>query len=129
MATRQSLPRGSERILLVDDADEVRDFAEHVLTSCGYSVVAARDPREALSQSVDEIDLLVCDVVLPQMPGPVLAQRLSDARPQLKTIFMSAYPGDLLQGESRVAPDQPLLAKPFSVSSLAHQVRSVLDGA
>ena len=123
------LPRGSERILLVDDADEVRDFAEHVLTSCGYSVVAARDPREALSQSVHEIDLLVCDVVLPQMPGPVLAQRLSDARPQLKTIFMSAYPGDLLRGESRVAPDQPLLAKPFSVSSLAHQVRSVLDGA
>jgi CheY-like chemotaxis protein len=121
------LPRGSETVMLVDDADEVRDFAEHVLTSCGYSVIVARDPREALSRGVADVDLLVCDVMLPQMSGPVLAQRLLDARPQLKTIFISAYTGDALQGGSKVAPGQHLLAKPFSVSSLAQQVRSVLD--
>jgi PAS domain S-box-containing protein len=123
------LPRGSETVMLVEDAEEVRDFAHHVLTSCGYSVVVARDPREALSKGAAGVDLLVCDVVLPQMPGPVLAQRLSDSRPQLKTIFVSAYPGHLLDEASQLAPGQIFLAKPFSVGSLARHVRSVLDGA
>ena len=123
------LPRGSETVMLVEDADEVRDFAQHVLTSCGYSVVVARDPREALSKRVDDVDLLVCDVMLPQMPGPVLAQRLLDARPRLKTIFMSAYPGDEIEDGSKVPPGHAFLAKPFSVSSLARSVRSVLDGS
>ena len=123
------LPRGSETVMLVEDADEVRDFAQYVLTSCGYSVVVARDPREALSKPVGDVDLLVCDVMLPQMSGPLLAQQLLDARPHLKTIFMSAYPGDLLQGASKLAAGQTLLSKPFSVSSLAQRVRSVLDGA
>jgi two-component system, cell cycle sensor histidine kinase and response regulator CckA len=123
------LPRGSETVMLVEDADEVRDFAHYVLTSCGYQVVTARDPREALSKGVADVDLLVCDVMLPQMPGPVLAQRLLEARPQLKTIFMSAYPGDALNGSSKVTPSHTLLSKPFSVSSLAQRVRSVLDSA
>jgi two-component system, cell cycle sensor histidine kinase and response regulator CckA len=121
------LPRGSETVMLVEDADEVREFAHYVLTSCGYQVVTARDPREALSKGVADVDLLVCDVMLPQMPGPVLAQRLIEARPQLKTIFMSAYPGDALNGSSKVMPSHTLLSKPFSVSTLAQRVRSVLD--
>jgi nitrogen-specific signal transduction histidine kinase len=122
------LPRGSETVMLVEDADEVRDFTEHVLTSCGYSVIVARDPREALAHNVADVDLLVCDVVMPHMPGPALAERLVSARPQLKTIFMSAYPGDLLPGESDLLSGRNFLAKPFSVSSLANSVRSVLDG-
>jgi PAS domain S-box-containing protein len=123
------LPRGSETVMLVDDADEVRDFAQYVLSSCGYSVVVARDPREALSKGVGNVDLLVCDVMLPQMPGPVLARRLIDARPQLKTIFTSAYPGGQFPRGSELEPGQHFLEKPFSVSSLARHVRSVLDGA
>ena len=123
------LPRGSETVMLVEDADEVRDFAQHVLTSCGYSVKVARDPREALSTGVADVDLLVCDVMLPQMPGPVLAQRLLDSRPQLKTIFMSAYPGDALVGDAKLADGDHVLTKPFSISTLAERVRSVLDAA
>jgi two-component system, cell cycle sensor histidine kinase and response regulator CckA len=123
------LPRGSETVMLVEDTDEVRDFTEHVLTSCGYSVIVARDPREALTKDVNAVDLLVCDVEMPQMPGPALAERLVSARPQLKTIFISAYPSDLLPGERNLRLGHNFLAKPFSVSSLAHRVRSVLDGA
>ena len=123
------LPRGSETVMLVEDADEVRNFTEHVLTSCGYSVIVARDPREALAKSVAGVDLLVCDVEMPQMLGPELAERLVSARPQLKTIFISAYPDDLLPGKPELLAGQNFLAKPFSVSSLAHSVRSVLDGA
>jgi PAS domain S-box-containing protein len=123
-----SLPRGTETVMVVEDESEVRAFCDHVLSSCGYSVMVAGSPHEALAQPIDSVDLLVCDVVLPQMPGPALARHLTAARPSLKTLFISGYVGDEAAEIERMAGPS-ILQKPFSVGSLAHRVRSLLDAA
>jgi len=125
-----SLPSGSETVLLVEDDEAVHDYVELVLSRLGYRVLKARDGVEALAiaRSFDgKIDLLLTDVVMPRMDGRELARQLGAARPGLKVIQMSGYPGD-----ARVTPPTqrgvPTLSKPFERHDLARCVRQVLDG-
>jgi len=118
--------RGSETILLVEDEEAVRDLTRQALERNGYHVIAAATPAEALELAADaRYDLLLTDVVMPQMRGGELARRLGRDRPGLKTLFMSGYPdGEALLGEEGPTA---FLQKPFSLDELARTVRELLD--
>jgi len=121
---------GSETILLVEDEDEVRQLARDVLESCGYTVLATGDPREALSIAArlgEEIDLLVTDMVMPTIRGSVLAARLRRQLPALPLLYVSGYTDEMASPGGKIEPPAPLLQKPFTPPALARAVRDVLD--
>ena len=121
-----ALTAGHETILLVEDEQSVRELTRQALELNGYQVIAAATPDDALELADDvRIDMLLTDVVMPQMRGGELARRLEARRPGLRTLFMSGY----LDGESLVGSQGPaaFLPKPFSLAELADAVRQVLD--
>ena len=112
-------PRQTRIILLVEDEANVRQMAQDILEESGFTVLAASTPAEALRISADPeqtIDLLLSDVIMPQMNGRELCTRIREQRPGLKTVFMSGYAGDILQEENDC--QTPLVKKPFTIQSL-----------
>ena len=98
-------PTGSETILVVEDEDPVRTLLAGLMTNAGYKVLTAAPPVEALEmvkRNTGSIDLLLTDVVMPQLSGPDLADRLRTSKPGLRVLCMSGYPADLIarRGES-----------------------------
>jgi len=123
-------PRGAETVLLVEDEDDVRDLAHELLELAGYRVLEARHPDEALLVADHEtgtIHLLVTDVVLPQISGRELADRLTTRRPGLRVLYMSGYTDDAIVHHGVLDPGVALIQKPFSPDALARRVREVLD--
>jgi PAS domain S-box-containing protein len=129
----EALPSGStgrETVVLVEDEEAVRRLAREILTQQGYTVLEAKDGPDALrlcQQHAGPIDLLVSDVVMPQMSGVRLADRLRATRPQTKTLFISGYLDETLREYGASADQIRLLKKPFSAATLARTVRDVLD--
>jgi PAS domain S-box-containing protein len=121
--------RGTETILLVEDEVQVRAVASTILRRNGYLVLEANSAREALRLSADatHIDLLLSDVVMPEMSGLELAQRLSRLRPTMKILCMSGYTEDNRIRHEVVEGDIAFLQKPFTGESLRRKVRLVLD--
>ena len=123
-------PRGSaEVILLVEDEDQVRKLASNILLDRGYVVLEAKNGIEGLSvceAHPGKIDLVLSDVVMPEMGGHDLAERIGKIRPAIKVLFMSGHSRDLLLKEG-VHAGRPFLAKPFAPADLARKVREVLD--
>jgi two-component system cell cycle sensor histidine kinase/response regulator CckA len=123
--------RGSETILLVEDDDQVRLVAKGILIKHGYHVIEARNAGEALLHSEEHpatIHLLLSDVVMPQMSGPVLAKRLASARPDMKVLCMSGYTDDSIVRHGVLAAQIAYLQKPITPESLTTKVREVLEG-
>jgi two-component system cell cycle sensor histidine kinase/response regulator CckA len=121
-------PRGDETLLLVEDEPLVREMAAASLRLAGYRVLAADSGDAALVAAgahAGEIDLLLTDVVMPNMSGAELAARLLELRPGLRVLYTSGYTQDLLATRG---VDGAFLAKPYSPSVLAQHVRQVLDG-
>jgi CheY-like chemotaxis protein len=125
------LPKvGSETILLVEDEESVRDLATLVLRECGYTVMTAPEGLAALQLMAtcrEQIDLLVTDVVMPQMGGRKLAETLLAEHPELKVLFMSGYTDDAVVRHGVLQANANFLQKPFTPNSLADKVRAVLD--
>jgi two-component system cell cycle sensor histidine kinase/response regulator CckA len=122
--------RGSETVLLVEDEGGVREIARRVLVRQGYSVLVASNGRAALSlaaQHQGEIDLLLTDVVMPELGGPDLARELTCARPGLKVLWMSGYTNSDVIRRGILTDAVTLLQKPFEPDDLAIRVRNVLD--
>lgn len=119
--------RGTERVLLVEDEDMVRDYALEVLTLFGYEVIEALGGEDALEalRTGPRPDLLLTDVVMPKMSGPELARIIRDRHPEVKVIYMSGYATE----EMGRRPDlsAAFMAKPFTPEELARLVRQVLD--
>ena len=119
---------GRETILLVEDEDSVRGIIGAVLRRQGYHVLEAATPAsacETFERRGGDIDLLLTDVVMPEMNGPALAQRLVGARPELRVLFISGYADVAVQ----IDPDNPnvgFLSKPFQASTLTGRVREML---
>ena len=116
-------------ILVVDDEPTVLDTVQDGLTAHGYQVLKASGGEEALQvvqghQGV--IALALVDVVMPGMSGPEVAQRLHEARPDLKILFMSGFSTEVVVVHGLTGGD-PLLVKPFSLESLARKVHEILD--
>jgi signal transduction histidine kinase/ActR/RegA family two-component response regulator len=125
-----AIPRGSESVLVVEDEAGVRVLVETVLKRAGYVVRSAGHPLEALEIAADpgqRIDLLITDVVMPDMNGVALARRLRESRPTLRVLFMSGFADDAIEHHGVVAGGRAFLQKPFTGSDLAHKVRGVLD--
>ncbi|HZR77867.1 MAG TPA: ATP-binding protein [Chthoniobacterales bacterium] len=125
-------PVGSnfETVLVVEDDEIVRELVCDVLEGNGYTVLCAMDGPAALKMAEEYdklIDLLVTDVVMPQMNGPELASRLSLLRPELKVLYVSGYSADDIGDHGVLKEDLQLLQKPFSPQSLLQRVREVLS--
>ncbi|MDQ6893664.1 MAG: PAS domain S-box protein [Acidobacteriota bacterium] len=122
---RDSL-RGSETVLLVEDEDGVRLLSRRLLEAHGYHVLEASGGEQALEFAArypDPIHLLLTDVVMPVMSGPEVARQIQGLRPKIKILFMTGYSDSTVTG---LAPDAPLLQKPFTPDALAHRVRETL---
>jgi len=131
IAEKQLDGSGTETVLLVEDEEGVRALAEVVLERNGYKVLLARTAADAItiaSTPGRTFDLLVTDVMMPKMSGPQLARRLRELRPDLNVLFMSGYTANAIVDQGLLEPGAPFLSKPFSPTSLALAVRSVLDG-
>jgi PAS domain S-box-containing protein len=118
----------SGRILLVEDEEGLRGIAKRVLDRAGFEVIAADGPDEAIlafESMTAPIDLLVTDVVMPEMRGPELAARLRQRQPGLKVLLVSGYAQEIVE----VGRDDsvPFLAKPFSVESLLTAVDAAMN--
>lgn len=124
-----SIPTGTETILLVEDDDAVRGLSRTILESCGYTVLEASDGEQGLAVAcrAAEIDLLVTDLVMPRMGGRRLAELLLAIRPKLRVLFMSGYSEEAAQPHGVMGAEVAFLHKPFTVCSLAREVRDTLD--
>jgi len=136
-AARRSAPSESlapghgETILLVEDAQRVRAVVREILEMSGYTVLEARHGAEAVeiaNRHAGPVHLLVTDVVMPQMSGRELAQRLATLRPDLKVLYMSGYTDDAIVRHGVLASGIAFLSKPFTPDALALKVRELLDG-
>jgi PAS domain S-box-containing protein len=122
---------GSETLMLVEDDESVRQMLTRVLKARGYQVLTSGDPVDALRQvrvnGARRIDLLITDVIMPEMSGPELAERLRELRPETRVMYISGYVGNALVQEAARRHGARLLAKPFSADTLADAVRQALD--
>ena len=120
---------GTARILLVEDEDAVRTFSTRALTNKGYDVLPAEHGNAALTlmgtQEDKHLDLLITDVMMPDMDGPTLAQRMRQDSPDLKIIFISGYTEDKLK--DHMGKNVYFLAKPFTLKQLATKVKEALE--
>ncbi|MBI4563727.1 MAG: response regulator [Planctomycetes bacterium] len=126
---RTGPPRGTETILLVEDEDAVRSLAATVLRKNGYTVLEARHGEEGVklcSAHDTPIHLIITDVIMPQMGGRELVQRLGAARSSVRVLYMSGY-SEYAINLKAMAPDTPFLQKPFLPDTLLRKVREVLD--
>ena len=123
---------GTETVLLVEDEQPVREVARRILERYGYTVLVADSPHDALGlcdRHPHGIHLLLTDVVMPQLSGAQLAQRLIGKRPQLKVLYISGYTDGSIQSQGVLPRGSAFLQKPFTSELLASKVRSVLDNA
>ncbi len=121
---------GNETVLVVEDEEVLRKLTAEILSSLGYTVLTAGHPQEALevSRSYEgKIDIMLTDVVLPQMDGKSLFGKLSPERPDMKVLFMSGYAGDAILHHGVLDDGLNFLPKPFDVESLARKLREVLE--
>jgi PAS domain S-box-containing protein len=122
--------RGSETVLLVEDDPAVGAFARDVLEECGYRVLTAAEPAEALrlcENHEGQIHLLLTDVVMPRMNGRQLALAVLELRPGMRVLYMSGYTDDAILRSGLLDPDLPFIQKPFTPDALDVKVREVLD--
>ena len=123
-------PVGLETVLLVEDEPGVRALAETVLRKLGYKVLVADSGEAALKiwrERQGSIDVLLTDVIMPQMSGGDLAHKLREMNPRLKILFMSGYTDDMIASHGVLAGETQLIQKPFTAEALARRLRSVLD--
>ena len=123
--------RGTETVLVAEDEDGVRELLCKLLTEFGYTVLTARHGRDALmvaGERAGGIDLLVTDVVMPEMSGRELAEALRDRRPDLKVLYISGYTDDEVLQRGIRGREVAFVRKPFASDELMRRVRAVLDG-
>ena len=130
IACMQPVPKGTETLLLVEDEEQVRRIIKEALERQGYKVLSASNGEEALRLAADrriEIHLLLTDVVMPQMSGRELAERLGAERQQLKVLYMSGYTDDAIVRHGLLEETLNFIQKPFDSAGVARKVREVLD--
>lgn len=126
------LYRGNERVLLVEDDPEVRNFSQRVLEDKGYKVFLATNGKEALHMvnlSREKFDLLITDIIMPEMNGKDLAFNVKDNIAPDRVLFISGYSYDTLLKENAMEEEINFLQKPYSINEFLKRVRHILDSA
>ena len=129
-AEAESIPSGSETILVVEDDESILSLIRGILGQLGYHLLVAKTPSQALEivrQRSEPVALLVTDVVMPEMNGRELQRRVSRLLPGIKTLFMSGYTADVISQRGVEEEGGLFLQKPFSIIDIARKVRHVLD--
>jgi CheY-like chemotaxis protein len=128
--TAQSVPGGSEAVLLVDDEELLLDMGSRMLAGLGYRVTALQSPREALAlftQDPAAFDLVITDQTMPGLTGYELARRLLDLRPGLPVILCTGY-SDLVTAESALAGGiRAFVLKPLTRQDIGRAMRQALE--
>ena len=124
-----ALPRGMETILLVEDDDAVRAFARRTLEECGYTVLPASEPLQALRlASRARVDVILTDMLMPNLTGAQFVERFLAEHPAPVVIFMSGYADEALVADGRTM-SAAYLRKPFTAAVLARAVRDAIDAS
>ncbi len=127
---KTSFQTGSETILLVEDEETVRNLSREVLELCGYKVIEAENGLAALAickKYQKQIDLLMTDVVMPQMGGRELAETLTQIYPQMRVLFTSGYTDDAIFRHGMIEIGKNFIQKPFTFEALACKIRELFD--
>jgi PAS domain S-box-containing protein len=127
---RPAAARGSGTVLLAEDNGPLRQLIAHMLETQGYDVLVAETPKDAVRLAVEEtdkIDLLISDLVMPEMSGRALADEVAGIVPGVRVLLMSGYPDDAVARSGSLAPGTKYLEKPFGAEELAARVRETLD--
>lgn len=125
-----SLIYGQEKILIVEDEETVRELACEIVSSKGYITLSAANPEEAIKMAgngIGHIDLLLTDLIMPEMDGVELSAKLKKINPSLKILIMSGYSDKEFQRNGGIKENMPYIQKPFSPSELLKRIRSILD--
>ncbi len=123
-------PHGNETILLVEDEDAVRAIIKLALQNLGYTLLESRNGEEAVricERHTEPIHLLITDVVMPEMGGRQVAERLAACKEGIKVLFLSGYTDDAVVRHGVLQAEVAFLQKPFTPMALANKVRTVLD--
>ena len=123
--------RGSEIVLLVEDEESILTLTQAMLERLGYTVLAARSPAAALTlaeRHEGPLHLLLTDVVMPEMNGRELLEKITIHRPGLAALFMSGYTADMIAARGVIEEGVQFLQKPFTLQSLSTRVREALEG-
>jgi signal transduction histidine kinase/CheY-like chemotaxis protein len=129
-ASYERTPKG-ETVLVVEDEEALREVTERIFTRNGYRVITAANGADALAlvaRHDGEIHLLVTDVVMPQMLGKEVAERVRELRPDIEVLYMSGYAQPVLASQGRLEPGVCLVDKPFSEAALLDKAGQVLNG-
>jgi len=129
-SSTSTMPKGCETILLVEDEDVVRELAVRMLVRQGYRVLKARSGNEAyqICLNLDKpVDLVITDVIMPNMGGAELAHRLKELWHDIKVLYMSGYTANAIAHHGVLDSDKAYLQKPFRAAALVQKVREVLD--
>ena len=120
---------GTETILVVEDAEGLRQLVRRVLERQGYTVFEAANANEALAKlaQAPAVDLLLTDVIMPGASGPELTQQIVEQRPAIKVIYMSGYTEDAISHHGVLNPGVAFLHKPFTSKALGRKIRQLLD--
>jgi CheY-like chemotaxis protein len=124
--------RGDRRVvLLVEDDERVRAFAEDALSELGYDVISADSATDALARLARNpaVDLLLTDVVMPDLNGRQLAEQALNLKPGLPVLYMTGFTRNAVVHNGMLDPGVNFMAKPFTVDQLAAKVREALDAA
>ncbi len=122
--------KGSETILIVEDNAQVRDISREILKRRGYTVLIAENGKEALTilkQQKEPVDLILSDVVMPEMDGKNLLDRMAVYYPGVKVLFMSGYTDDVIAHRGVLYEDANFIQKPFTAYALSIKVREILE--
>ena len=126
----QSSIRGSERVLLVEDDESVRNFTLTALENLGYNVICASNGIQALriiKLDNENIDLVITDSVMPKMGGTKLMDNIAKIKPAIKVLFISGYTNNEIAERGELIDGINFLQKPFSVTGLGQKIRQILD--
>jgi CheY-like chemotaxis protein len=124
------IPNGTETILLAEDFDSARELIVDTLEQLGYQVLAACDGGQAvklMKSNQGKIDLLISDMIIPDMDGRELYKRLLSLQPGLKVLFVSGYIPDYLDSHFQLEEGVNFLQKPFSLKEISVMIRRLLD--
>jgi CheY-like chemotaxis protein len=124
---RDEAPGGSETILLVEDDKALLELNKELLESLGYTVITAGTGKAALAEAsrMTNIDLLLTDIVMPEMNGRILVEKLTALRPEMKVLYVSGYTNNIIQADM-LDTRSAFLQKPFSRDALARKIRELL---